>query len=121
MRTFFQLAFLILCIVQFFAIWNGLEKLTGMEGIISTVLGVLASVIVAAVPLLGSVFGMSGAVYAWDWSWLQAALLFFSVPVAVSIWALGENRWERFRERTGDRFGRQSPNGKRVGRRSINS
>lgn len=97
MKKFLQLAYFAFAIMQLFAVWNSLEKLTGMEAVIFGILSFLVSAIVSVLPFVGSVFGMFGAVYAWDWSWLQAALVFFSLPAVVIIWTLGDRRWDGFR------------------------
>jgi hypothetical protein len=73
MRVFLQISFLIMGIVQFFAAWDGFMYLLGVGSIVGGILAFL----LAYVPLVGSIVGMYGAVKVWDWSFLQAFVLFF--------------------------------------------
>jgi len=90
--------FLLIGIIQFFAIMNGIESWWGLHWIIA---GPVAFV-VAYIPLLGAVVGMVGAVDIWHWEWWQAGLLFFGgliFPIACGgISSFLE--WLSFRKRT---------------------
>lgn len=72
--------FILIGLIQFFAIISGLESWLGFHWIIA---GPIAFII-AYIPLIGSIVGMVGAVDVWHWSWWQAALLFFG-GVGISI------------------------------------
>lgn len=65
--------FLIMGFVQLFAVMDGIEYAIGLGGI----LGFFLSLIIAYIPILGSLTGMYGAVNVWDFSLFQAILLFF--------------------------------------------
>lgn len=66
------ITFLIMSLFQFFAIIGGFEIWLGLHWIIAVPL----AFIFAGIPIVGTIFGMCGAVYAWGWSWLSAFLLF---------------------------------------------
>ena len=80
MQFFFTIAYFVIGLVQLFAIMDGVDYATGIDG----VFGFLIALFTTYIPLLGSVLGVYGAVNAWDWSWVQAGLLFFwFVPVSI--------------------------------------
>ena len=64
--------FLIMSILQFFAILDGFEIWLGLHWIIAAPLALFT----AGIPIIGTIIGMCGAVHAWDWSWWSAFLLF---------------------------------------------
>jgi hypothetical protein len=73
-----MIAFLTIGFVQLFAIASGVQYGTEFPLWMSYVIAVLTTYI----PILGSVLGVYGAINAWDWSLVQALLLFFwYVPV----------------------------------------
>ena len=68
--TFFGLG-----LVQLFAVIDGIKVLLGVGSFLAFVIAAFFSWF----PLVGTAAGMYGAVIAWDWSWLEAAALFFGV------------------------------------------
>lgn len=72
-----SIGFLVMGIVQYFAIYVFFRDYLDWHWLFCA----LPSLILAAMPLIGSIFGMIGATTVWDWSWLQAGLLFFWWPV----------------------------------------
>lgn len=81
---FVQVAYFVLSIFQFMALWSGIEIWLGINSFFS---GVLA-LFIAGIPLVGTGLGMFGAVEAWGWSWMQAGLLFFGPFLAIVIIAV---------------------------------
>jgi hypothetical protein len=73
MKAFAQIAYLVMGVVQFFAIWDGAIQGLGVGSFI----GLIAALLLAGIPLVGSGTGVYGAVTAWDWGLLQAVILFF--------------------------------------------
>lgn len=84
MRAFFQFAYFLIGIVQFFAVWDGAEYFLGAESFIGRMFAFFASLFVTYIPLLGSGLGVYGAVNVWDWSLTKSLVLFFwYVPVLI--------------------------------------
>ena len=84
MRVFFQIAYFVVGIVQFFAVWDGAEHFLGAESFIGKFFAFVASLFVTYIPLLGSALGVYGATNVWDWSITKSLLLFFwYVPVYI--------------------------------------
>jgi hypothetical protein len=82
MQVFFGIAYLIIGLVQLFAVVVGIEYATGIEGFF----GFIIAAFVTYIPLLGSLLGVYGAINVWDWSIIQAGLLFFwYVPVFIAM------------------------------------
>lgn len=80
MQVFFVIGYIIVGLVQFFALMDGLEYATGLPSFLSF----FVSSIVTYIPLVGSLLGVYGAVAVWDWNVLQALILFFwYVPLVV--------------------------------------
>ena len=76
MRVFALIVFIVYFVIgifQLFAIMDGVEYATGIEGFF----GFLIAFLTTYIPLLGAGLGVYGAVNVWDWSLLQAGLLFF--------------------------------------------
>jgi len=65
--------YLIIGFVQMFAIMDGLSYALG----IGKVLSFFIAIFLTYIPLVGSCFGVYGAVEVWDWHLYQAILLFF--------------------------------------------
>mgnify|MGYP005876264091 CR=1 FL=1 len=78
---FIQVAYFILGVFQFFALWSGIEIWLGVNSFFS---GILAFFL-AGVPIVGTALGMYGAVAAWGWSWIQAGALFFLPFISIVI------------------------------------
>lgn len=75
---FFGIAYFVIGIVQLFAIADGIGSAAHVGRFISMV----GAFLVTYIPILGSILGVYGAVTVWDWSIVQAGLLFFwYVPV----------------------------------------
>ena len=56
----------------------------------------LATGAVAYIPLLGSVSGLYGAIYVWDWPWWQAGVLFFWWPCLMFVLYVGGSCYDLF-------------------------
>lgn len=80
MQVFFYIGYFVIGIVQLFAIMDGVHYAAGIDGFF----GFIIALFTTYIPLLGAGLGVYGAVNVWDWSWLQAGLLFFwFVPVFI--------------------------------------
>lgn len=66
------IVFIIICIIQFFAIYDGIAFAFGITGFWGYFLASSSPF-----PFVGSAFGVYGAVNAWNWGFIQAFLLFF--------------------------------------------
>lgn len=85
MRAFFGIAYFVVGIVQFFAVWDGAEYFFGTSSSIGTFFSFWAAIFVTYIPLVGSGLGVYGAVQVWDWTLLKSLILFFwYVPVYVA-------------------------------------
>lgn len=87
MAVFLFLLHVVVGFAQLFAIIDALEFYTPLPSIVCAILAIITTWI----PGLGALLGILGAVKVWDWSWVQAGLLFFwfiPVMLAVGIWAL---------------------------------
>lgn len=71
-RLMIGITFFIMSILQFFALIGGFQVWLGLHWIIAVPL----AFITAGIPVVGTIIGMCGAVYAWDWTWVSAFLLF---------------------------------------------
>lgn len=82
MQVFFGIAYVVIGLVQLFAIMDGLAFALGINQFFAVIL----SLFITYIPLVGSVAGIYGAVKVWDWSLLQAGALFFwYVPVFIAM------------------------------------
>lgn len=105
MKATFGIGYFVLGVIQFFAIWDGIEVWTGMDGmLVSVVFWYPISIFVATLPIVGQFVGMFGAVHAWNWTWIQSGALFFGVPAFVILLAFGESLWNWACERLGQRM-----------------
>lgn len=73
MQVFFSLAYFVIGLVQLFAIIDGVSYAFGVGGVLAFIIGIVTTYI----PLLGAGLGVYGAIKVWDWSFIQAGLLFF--------------------------------------------
>jgi hypothetical protein len=71
------IGFMLMGMVQFFAIWDGVAFALDIPSILAFILALF----LAWMPLVGAVAGVYGAVNVWDWVWWQAGLLFFGVQL----------------------------------------
>lgn len=79
MPVFFAL-FFAFGIFQLFAIIDGIQLLTGFPFWLSLILSFVATY----TPFIGSVLGVYGAHYVWDWNiWLCLLIFFWHVPVII--------------------------------------
>jgi hypothetical protein len=62
--------------LQFLATWSGFVKVFHHDNIIIQ----LASFVFGFIPLIGTGFGIFGAVVGWGWSLSQSILIFFIIP-----------------------------------------
>lgn len=84
MRVFLQIAYFVIGIVQFFAVWDGARYFLGADSFIGGAFAFIVSVFLTYIPLLGSILGVYGAVNVWDWSLTKSLILFFwYVPLLV--------------------------------------
>lgn len=80
MQLFFVTGYFVVGIVQIFAIMDGVAFATGFDGFV----GFLIAIFTTYIPLLGAGLGIYGAVNVWDWSFLQAGLIFFwYIPIGI--------------------------------------
>ena len=80
MQLFFYLAYFAIGIAQLFAIMDGVNFATGIDGFF----GFIIAACTTYIPLLGAGMGVYGAINVWEWSFLQAGMLFFwYVPVFI--------------------------------------
>ena len=81
MKTYFQIAYVFVGFVQFFAVWDGVELFFGANSFFAFLIALFLNYI----PLVGSVAGVYGAINVWDWSLVKSLLLFFwYVPVYIA-------------------------------------
>jgi hypothetical protein len=81
-QVFLVIAYLVVGLVQLFAIADGVGFGLGVGSLLSFIIAAFLTYI----PLIGSIAGLYGAVNVWDWSIWQALLLFFwYIPVAMVI------------------------------------
>ena len=71
MRLIFPVIYFALAINQFLALVTGVQE-AGVHWILS---GIIA-LIVAPIPIFGTIGGIYGAIEGWGWPWTQAAALF---------------------------------------------
>lgn len=82
MQVFFGIAYIVVGLVQLVAIMDGVAYALD----ISRFFAAIIALFVTYIPLLGSVLGVYGAVNVWDWSLIQAGLLFFwYVPIFIVV------------------------------------
>lgn len=88
MQAFFMIAYLVIGFVQLFAVMDGVAYATGIDGFF----GAMIALFTTYIPFLGAGLGVYGAINVWDWSLLQAGMLFFwFVPVGI-LFALLDRR-----------------------------
>lgn len=84
MKAFFQIAYFVVGIVQFFAVWDGTKYFLGLESFIGRMFAFFISLLLTYVPLLGSSVGVYGSINVWDWTITKSLILFFwYVPVFI--------------------------------------
>jgi hypothetical protein len=84
MKAFFRIAFFVIGIVQFFAVWAGAEYFLDVQSFVGKVFAFAVSLFLTYVPLVGSAVGVYGATNVWDWSLTKSIILFFwYVPVFI--------------------------------------
>lgn len=71
-------AYVLVGVLQFFAVSAQMESLTGWGPAPSTIAGA----VLAFIPIVGSVIAFFGARDVWDWAWPVAAAAFFAFPLA---------------------------------------
>jgi hypothetical protein len=84
MQVLLVILYIGLGLLQLAAIQAGLTAWLGLHWLLAIIL----SVILAWMPLIGSILGFVGAMKGWHWDWWQAGLLFFGIPLAGIIFAL---------------------------------
>ena len=72
--------YLLMAVLQVVAVWQGLEYSSGLP----RALALVGAGAVGAIPIIGSIAGIWGAMAAWGWSFLPSLLIFFwYVPVVL--------------------------------------
>lgn len=84
MQGLLYLGYFILGIFQLAAIMAGLEDWIGLHWLIAIPL----AMIIAYIPVIGTIVGVVGAVTAWHWSWVQVGGLFFGPLIVLIFFAL---------------------------------
>ena len=80
MKNFFGIAYFLIGIFQFLAIWDGSMLALG----VGNMLGFLIAAFITYIPVVGSVMGVYGAHNVWDWElWKAVALFFWYIPIAI--------------------------------------
>ena len=69
MQVFFGAAYMLMGVVQFFAIW---DYLSGGDGGFFSFIGAM---FLAGIPIVGSAMGVLGAYNVWGWSLMASILL----------------------------------------------
>lgn len=82
MQAFFGVAYFLMGIVQFFAIW---DFLSGGDG---GFLSFLGAIFLAGIPIVGSAMGVLGAYNVWGWSLMASILLMFGWLFVFGFFAL---------------------------------
>lgn len=86
MPLFFGIAYFLVGLFQFFAVWDGVAYGLGIGKFFSFIV----SLFITYIPLLGSIVGVYGAVNVWHWTLVQAGLLFFwYVPIYILMMFFG--------------------------------
>lgn len=85
------IAYVVLGLVQLAAVMAGLEEWVGLHWVLAFFL----ALIIAYIPLVGSVVGIMGAIEAWHWAWWQAGALFFGGLAVVVVLAVVSGAAER--------------------------
>jgi len=86
LQVFFAIAYFLIGLIQFFAVWSGVQY--GLE--IGDIFSFIIAVIVTYIPILGSALGVYGAYNVWDWElWQAFALFFWYVPVFILFLLVG--------------------------------
>ncbi len=62
----------IITITQFFAIYSYFHDVLEWNSL----LGLIVALITAGIPIVGTIFGVLGAHYGWDWAWPAAIALY---------------------------------------------
>lgn len=86
MLRFFQIGYFVVGIVQFFAVWDGVEYFFGAKSFLARMASFFFTLFVTYIPILGSGLGVYGAFNVWDWSLIKSLILFFwYVPVFIAM------------------------------------
>lgn len=75
MRVFFQIGWMLIGLIQFFAVWDGVIYAFDFESFFSKTFAFMIAVAIAYTPILGSLVGIYGAVNAWEWSLIKAVIV----------------------------------------------
>ena len=84
----FGIGYLVLGLVQWFAIIDGLSFWFGISGFLAIIL----SGFISYIPLVGTIAGFKGAMDVWGWSFIEAGALFFGPFLALVIISMLRNR-----------------------------
>lgn len=77
MKAFGQIAYFLVGLVQFFAVWAGITYFLGIDSFIGNAFAFVLTLFVTYIPILGSAIGVYGATHVWDWSLMKSLVLFF--------------------------------------------
>lgn len=73
--------YIVIGLIQFSAVWAGISLAFGFSGLG----GFLLSMFLGWFPLIGSILGIWGAIYAWEWPWYLAIFLFFGSNILLML------------------------------------
>lgn len=85
MRSVLQIVYIVIGFLQFFAVWDSVMELFD----IGSILGFIIGGFLTFVPLIGAGLGIYGATEVWDWSFIQAFLLFGWQFVLLALMLIG--------------------------------
>ena len=86
MRVFLQIAYFVIGIVQLIVVWDGAEHFMSATSFFGKMFALFFALFVTYIPLVGSLFGVYGAINVWNWSLEKSLVLFFwYVPVFIII------------------------------------
>lgn len=92
MQLLVIITYVILSLFQLATISAALDGWIGLHGMTA----VFVAYFIAFTPLVGNVVGMLAAVSLWEWSWLQAAELFFGPYAVILILTIAVGVFGRF-------------------------
>ncbi len=95
MRAIPVLLYLALGLFQWFAVVDGIRHWLDIGAFFAIVIAFFVS----WMPLVGTISGVLGAHYAWQWSWFSALALFFGPQVVMLIIVFAIAGFEKMRSR----------------------
>ncbi len=83
MRLIVPIIYFALGVTQFLALVTGIQEI-GVHWLLSGI----AALIIAPIPIVGTIGGIYGAIEGWGWPWMQATSLFVG-PLLVMVTIVG--------------------------------